>query len=123
MMFFEINGAFHFSTEGNDFNTIKNYNGEYKLGEVETVIVFSKECRVLVLTRDSLKTDCLYGFDLEGNLIFKVEPPEHYSFWYLDGKQIACNEADSLAKKSPLSGWWFSINLDTGNLIMGSPAY
>lgn len=58
-MFFGINGAFHFSTEGNDFSTIKNYNGEYKLGEVETVIVFSKECRVLVLTRDSLKTDYL----------------------------------------------------------------
>jgi len=123
MLFFGINGAFHFSTEGNDFNTIKNYNGEYKLGEVETVIVFSKESRVLILTRDSLKTDCLYGFDLEGNLIFKVEPPEHYSFWYLAGKQIACNEADSSAKKSPLSGWWFSINLDTGNLVMGSPTY
>ncbi|MHB8062702.1 MAG: hypothetical protein ACYDG2_08735, partial [Ruminiclostridium sp.] len=74
----------------------------------------------MVLTRDSVKTDYLYGFDLEGNFIFKVSHPEHYSFWYLSGKQIACIEADSLAKKSPLSGWWFSIDLDTGTLTMGS---
>ncbi len=122
-MFFEINGIFHFSTDGNDFNMVKNYNEEYKLGKVETINVFMKENRVLVLTRDSIETDYLYGFDLEGNLIFKVPSPKHYSFWYLSGKQIACNEADSLAKKSPLSGWWFSIDLDTGILTMGSPAY
>lgn len=123
MMFFGIDGIFHFKTNGNVFNTVRNQDEEYNLGEVETVHVFSKESRVLVLTRDALKGDHLYCFDLDGNLIFKVAPPEHYSFWYLDEKQIACNEADSLAKKSPLSGWWFSIDLDTGNLTMGSPAY
>lgn len=122
-VFFGINSAFHFSTEGNGFNYVKNQNVEYNLGEIETVNVFSKENRVLVLTRNPTKTDYLYGFDLEGNLIFKVSPPEHYRFWYLSGKQIACNEADSLARKSPLSGWWFSIDLDTGSLTMGSPAY
>jgi hypothetical protein len=122
-MFIGINSIFHFSTQGNDFNTVKNENGKYELGEVETVNVFSKENRVLILTRDSLKTDYLYGFDLDGNLIFRVPPPEHYSFWYLSGKQIACNEADNLAKKSPFSGWWFSIDLESGNLTIGSPAY
>jgi hypothetical protein len=98
-MFFGINGTFHFSTKGNNFNNVRSSNGEYRLGEVETVSVLLKENRVLVLTRDSLKTDYLYGFDLEGNLIFKVPPPEHYKFWYLAEKQIACNEADNLAKK------------------------
>ncbi|MCX7746000.1 MAG: hypothetical protein N2645_03770 [Clostridia bacterium] len=122
-MFFGINSKFHFSTEGKDFNVVKDNNQEYRLGEVETVKVLSKENRVLVLTRSSLGADYLYGFDLDGKLIFKVAPPQHYSFWYLSDKQIACNEADSFAKKSPLSGWWFSIDLDTGDLTMGSPAY
>lgn len=123
MMFFGIDDIFHFSTDSSGFNRVINNDEEYKLGEVETVNVLPKESRLLILTRDSLKTDYLYGFDLEGNLIFKVMPPEHYSFWYLEGKKIACNEADNLAKKSPLSGWWFSIDLDNGNLTMGSPAY
>lgn len=122
-MFFGIDKTFHFSADGSDFNTVTGKNREYKLGKVETVNVHLKENRVLILTRDTVKTDYLYGFDLEGNLIFRVAPPEHYSFWYLEGKQIACNEADSLAKKSPLSGWWFIIDLDDGNLTMGSPAY
>ncbi len=122
-MFFGVNDKFHFSTEGKDFNYVTSDNARYELGEVETVSVFSKEDRVLILTRDSRDTDYLYGFNLEGNLLFKVAPPEHYSFWYLSGKQIACNEADSLAIKSPLSGWWYSIDLDTGSLTMGSPAY
>jgi hypothetical protein len=122
-MFFGINDAFHFSSEGNDFNTVKNCTEMYKLGKVETIYVFSEENRVLILTRDSGKADFLYCFELKGILIFKIPPPEHYSFWYLSGKQIACTEADSLAKKSPRSGWWFSIDLDTGGLTMGSPAY
>lgn len=122
-MFFAVNSYFQFSSDGNGFNTVKNNDKEYKLDNVEAVEVFSKENRVLVLSRNSLDRDFLYGFDLEGNLIFKVTAPEHYSFWYLSGKQIACNEADCFAKKSPLSGWWFSIDLNTGSLIMGSPAY
>ncbi|WP_273227962.1 hypothetical protein [Geosporobacter ferrireducens] len=72
----KIDDRFHFSTGANNFNTVKGCNEEYKFGEVETVIVFSGENRVLVLTRDALKTDYLYGFDLEGNLIFKVAPLE-----------------------------------------------
>lgn len=122
-MFFGINDTFHFNSDGDNFNSVKNHDNRYELGEVETVLVYLKENRVLVLTRNSEKADCLYGFDLDGNLIFKVNPPEHYSFWYLSEKQIACNEADSYAKKSPLSGWWFSIDFDTGELTMGSPAY
>ena len=122
-MFFGVDETFNFSTDGNEFNLVVSKTGEHRLGEVETVKVYLKENRVLILTRDSVTTDYLYGFDLEGNLIFKVVPPEHYSCWYLEGKQIACNEADSLAKKSPLSGWWFYIDLDNGNLTMGSPAY
>lgn len=122
-MFFGINDKFHFSAYGNGLNYVASSNARYELGEVEAVNVFSKEDRVLVLTRNSQGTDYLFGFDLKGNLLFKVAPPEHYSFWYLSGKQIACNEADSMAIKSPLSGWWYSIDLDTGNLTMGSPAY
>ncbi|ANX11624.1 hypothetical protein ABE41_006360 [Fictibacillus arsenicus] len=122
-MFFGINDAFHFSTDGDDFNTVKNGTEEFVLGKVETVHVLSKENRVLILTRDSQTTDYLFGFDLEGQLLFKVEPPEHYHFWYLSGKQVACTEADDQAKKSPLSGWWFSIDLLNGNMEMGSPAY
>jgi len=122
-MFFGINGVFHFSSEINDLNIVVNNDEEYKLGKVETVSVFSEENRVLILTRDSLKTDFIYCFDLKGKLIFKIAPPEHYSFWYMSGKQIACNEADSLAEKSPLSGWWFSIDIDTGSLTKASPAY
>lgn len=123
LMFFGINNVFHFSTDGNDFNSVKNNNDKYSFGKVETVNVLSQENRVLILTRDSLGIDYLYGFDLDGNLKFKVGPPEHYSFWYLSKKQIVCNGADNFAKKAPLSGWWFSINLDTGNLTMGSPVY
>ncbi|WP_462411510.1 hypothetical protein [Neobacillus sp. Marseille-QA0830] len=122
-MFFGINSIFHFSTESNDLNIVNGENGKHELGVVETVTVFSKENRVLILTRNSLTTDYLYGFDLGGHLIFKVAPPEHYSFWYLSGKQIACTEADHLAKKSPLFGWWFSINFESGNLTLGSPAF
>lgn len=122
-MFFGINDAFHFSTDGDDFNTVKNGTEEITLGKVETVQVLSIENRVLILTRDSQSTDYLYGFDLEGHLIFKAAPPKHYNFWYLSGKQVACTEADDQAKKSPLSGWWFSIDLENGNMEMGSPAY
>jgi hypothetical protein len=86
-MFFGINDILHFSSV-NEFKTVKNNKEELILGKVETVHVFSRENRVLVLTRDSLKTDYLYGFDLEGNLIFKAAPPEHYTFWYLSGKQM-----------------------------------
>ena len=71
-MYFGIDDIFHFSTEGNGFNRVKSDNEEYILEQVETVSVLSKEGRVLVLTRDPLKSDYLYGFDLEGNLIFKV---------------------------------------------------
>lgn len=122
-MFFGVNDIFHFSAEGHGSNYVAGSNTRHELGEVETVNVFSKEDRVLILTRNSHGTDYLFGFDLEGNLLFRVAPPKHYSFWYLCGKQIACSEADSMAIKSPLSGWWFSIDLDTGNLTMGSPAY
>jgi hypothetical protein len=122
-MFFGIKDAFHFSTDGDDFNTVKNGTEKFVLGKVETVHVLSKENRVLILTRDPQTTDYLFGFDLEGQLLFKVEPPEHYHFWYLSGKQVACTEADDQAKKSPLSGWWFSIDLLNGNMEMGSPAY
>ena len=122
-MIFGINKSFCFSGDGSGINSVKNCIEEYRLGEVESVNVFSKENMVLILERNPHTTDYLYGFDLEGNLIFKVPPPEHYSFWYLSGKQIACNEADDMAKRSPLSGWWFSIDFGTGNLTMGSPAY
>ncbi|RZT23623.1 hypothetical protein [Fictibacillus sp. BK138] len=122
-MFLGINDAFHFSTNGTDFNTVKKGTEEIILGKVETVQVLTAINRVLILTRDPKSTDYLYGFDLDGHLIFKTTPPEHYNFWYLSGKQVACTEADDLAKKSPLSGWWFSIDLKNGNLTMGSPAY
>jgi hypothetical protein len=122
-MFFGINDAFHFSTDSNGVTVVKSSTGEIALGKVETVHVFSDKNRVLILTRDPQTTDYLYGFDLEGQLIFKVEAPEHYHFWYLSGKQVACTEADDQAKKSPLSGWWFSIDLENGNMTMGSPAY
>jgi hypothetical protein len=122
-MFFGINEAFHFSTDGDDFNTVNDGKEEFVLGKVETVHVLSKENRVLILTRDPQTMDYLYGFDLEGQLLFKVEPPEHFHFWYLSGKQVACTEADDQAKKSPLSGWWFSIDLENGNMEMRSPAY
>ncbi len=121
MMFFGIDDFFHFAYD-KDSQTVKS-NIEELLGKIETVHVLSKENRVLVLTRDSLKIDYLYGFDLVGRLKFKTPPPEHYHFWYLNGKQIACIEADDSAKKSPRSGWWFSIDLENGNLTMGSPAY
>jgi hypothetical protein len=121
-MFFGINDVLHFSSDHN-MNIVKNSKEELMLGKVETVHVFSRENRVLVLTRDSLKTDYLYGFDLEGNLIFKAAPPKNYHFWYLNGKQMACIEADDSAKKSPRSGWWFSIDLDNGNFTIGAPAY
>lgn len=122
-MFVEINGFFALNSEVDNLNTVKCNHHSYELGSVETVQVFSEENRILILTRDAKKSDYLYGFDLVGNLIFKVAPPKHYSFWYLSGKQIACNEANSFAIKSPRSGWWFSIDMNTGALIMGAPAY
>lgn len=122
-MFLGINDAFHFSTAGTDFNIVKNGSEEITLGKVETVHVLTLENRLLILTRNPQSTDYLYGFDLEGHLIFKAAPPEQYNFWYLSGKQVACTEADDQAKKSPLSGWWFSIDLESGNMTLGSPAY
>jgi hypothetical protein len=65
-MFFGINDAFHFSTDGDDFNTVKNGTEEFVLGKVETVHVLSKENRVLILTRDPQTTDYLF------DLIYKV---------------------------------------------------
>lgn len=122
-MFFGINDTFQLSTDGTGVNVVKTNTGEIVLSKVETVHVFSDENRVLILTRDPQTTDYLYGFNFEGQLLFKVEPPKHYHFWYLSGKQIACIEADDQAKKSPLSGWWFSIDLENGNMTIGSPAY
>lgn len=122
-MFVGINGIFELDSETNNLNTVKLREQAYVLGNVETVEIFSLENRALILTRDTATSDYLYCFDLEGNLIFKVTPPEHYSFWYLSGKQIACNEADRYAVRTPRSGWWFSIDMDMGALTMGAPAY
>lgn len=108
--------------EGNYCKRPANPNA-YKTAEYESVEVFTKENRVLVLTKDKHNIDYLYGYDLDGKLIFKLPPPEHYKFWYKSGKRVACVEADAQAKKSPLSGWWFSVDFDTGKMTMDSPAY
>lgn len=122
-MFVGINQIFAFNSEVESLNTVKSNQNSILLGNVETIEIFSPENRILILTRGEEEFEYLYGFDFGGNLLFKTAPPLHYSFWYLSGKQIACNEADHYAVKSPRSGWWFSIDLDTGVLTMGAPAY
>ncbi|MDS0527988.1 hypothetical protein NNC19_20040 [Clostridium sp. SHJSY1] len=119
-MFVGINSNLNFDCENNSL--IYDFNGiPYFIQNIENVFV-SIDNNILVLLTRGKAGDLLYGIKLDGEKVFEVGVPEHYEFWYLaDYDRVACKGIDEFAKKSPHSGWFFDINLENGEMTIGSP--
>lgn len=119
-MFVGINSNLNFDCENNSL--IYDFNGvPYFIQNIENVFVSIEDNILVILTRNA-DGDLLYGIKLNGEKVFEIGAPEHYEFWYLaDFDRISCRGIDEFAKECSHSGWFFNIDLENGDMTIGSP--